>query len=74
MNKNLTLSKYRTEIWSGFLLLNLCLLLLTACTTTQKVNTTSVKQESVTAIDILLEPDATMLQHPLRQNSCRLKF
>ena len=73
MNKNLTLSKYRTKTWAGFSLLSLCLLLLTACTTGQNVKTTGVEQESVTAIDILLEPDATMLQHAEAANARLLK-
>jgi hypothetical protein len=64
MNKNLTPSKCQTKTWTGFSLLSLSLLLLTACcTTTQNVKTANVEQESVTAIDILLEPDAVMLQH-----------
>jgi hypothetical protein len=48
-------------------------LLLTACTTAQKVKTTDVEQEPVTAIDILLEPDATMLQHAEAVNARLLK-
>ena len=72
MNKNLTFSKYRTKTWAGFLLC-LCLLLLTACTTTQNVKTANVEQESVTAIDILLEPDTTMLQHAEGVNARLLK-
>jgi hypothetical protein len=73
MNKNLTLSKCRAKTWAGFPLLSLCLLLLTACTTAQNVKTTSVEQEPVTAIDILLEPDATMLQHAAAVNARLLK-
>ncbi len=73
MNKNLTPSKCRTKPWADFTLLGLCLLLLTACTTTQNVKTANVEQESVTAIDILLEPDATMLQHAEVSNARLLK-
>ena len=73
MNKNLTLSKCRAKTWTDFTLLGLCLLLLTACTTTQNVKTASVEQEPVTAIDILLEPDATMLQHAAAVNARLLK-
>ena len=73
MNKNLTLSKCRTKTWIDFTLLSLCLLLLSACTSTQNVKTTSVEQEPVTAIDILLEPDATMLQHAEVANARLLK-
>ena len=73
MNKNLTLSKCRTKTWTGFSLLSLSLLLLTACTTAQKVKTTGVEQEPVTAIDILLEPDATMLQYAEAVNARLLK-
>jgi hypothetical protein len=73
MHKNLTLSKYRTKMWTGFSLLSLCLLLLTACTNTQTVKTTSATQEPVTAIDILLEPDATMLKHAAAVNARLLK-
>jgi hypothetical protein len=74
MNKNLTLSRYRTKTWAGFSLLSLCLLLLTACcTTTPNVKTTGVEQEPVTAIDILLEPDATMLQYAAAVNARLLK-
>ena len=50
-------------------MLSLSLLLLTACTTAQKVKTTGVEQEPVTAIDILLEPDATLLQHAEEVNA-----
>ena len=73
MNKNLTFSKCRTKSWTDFTLLDLCLLLLTACTTTQNVKTTGVEQELVTAIDILLEPDVTMLQHAEAVNARLLK-
>jgi len=73
MNKNLTLSKYRTKTWAGFSMLGLCLLLLNACTTTPNVKTANVEQEPVTAIDILLEPDATMLQHAAAVNARLLK-
>ena len=73
MNKNLTFSKCRAKTWTGFPLLSLCLLLLTACTNTQNVKITSVAQELVTAIDILLEPDATMLQHAQVANARLLK-
>jgi hypothetical protein len=73
MHKNLTPSKYRTKTWAGFSLLSLCLLLLIACTTTQNVKTTGVEQEPVTAIDILLEPDTTMLQHAAAVNARLLK-
>ena len=54
-------------------MLSLSLLLLTACTTTQNVKTASVEQEPVTAIDILLEPDAAMLQHAEAVNARLLK-
>ncbi|MDD1623802.1 MAG: hypothetical protein LUO94_03455, partial [Methylococcaceae bacterium] len=54
-------------------MLGLCLLLLTACTTTPNVKTANVEQEPVTAIDILLEPDATMLQHAAAVNARLLK-
>lgn len=37
MNIKLNISKYQTKAWAGFPLLGLCLLLLSACTTTQKV-------------------------------------
>jgi hypothetical protein len=37
MNNNLNISAYRTRAWIGLPLLGLCLLLLSACTTTQKV-------------------------------------
>ena len=73
MNKNLTFSKCRAKTWTGFSLLSLFLLLLTACTTTQNVKTVSVAQEPVTAIDILLEPDTTMLQHAEAVNARLLK-
>ena len=73
MNKNLIHSKYRTKTWAGFSLLSLCLLLLTACTTGQNVKTTGVEQETVTAIDILLEPDANMLKHAEAANARLLK-
>jgi hypothetical protein len=73
MNKNQTLSKCRAKTWAGFTLMGLCLLLLTACTTTQNVKTTSVEQEPVTAIDILLEPDTTMLQRAEVANARLLK-
>ena len=73
MNKNLTLSKCRVKTWTDFTLLGLCLLLLTACTNTQNVKTTGVVQEPVTAIDILLEPDTTMLQHAEAVNARLLK-
>ena len=73
MSKNLTLSTCRTKTWTGFSLLSLCLLLLTASTTTQNVKLANVEQESVTAIDILLEPDATMLQHAQVANARLLK-
>ena len=73
MNKNLTLSKCRVKTWTDFTLLGLCPLLLTACTNTQNVKTTGVVQEPVTAIDILLEPDATMLQHAEVANARLLK-
>ena len=74
MYKSLTPSKYRTETWAGFSLLSLCLLLLTACcTTAPNVKTTGVEQEPVTAIDILLEPDAAMLQHAAAVNTRLLK-
>ena len=73
MNKNLTPSKCRAKTWTGFSLLSLCLLLLTACTMTQNVKIASVEQEPVTAIDILLEPDATMLQHAEAANARLLK-
>ena len=73
MNKNLASSKCRTKTRTGFSLLSLCLLLLTACTSTQNVKTASVEQEPVTAIDILLEPDATMLQHAEAANARLLK-
>lgn len=72
MHKNLTLSTCRTKTWTGFSLLGLCLLL-TACTSTQNVKTTNVEQQPVTAIDILLEPDATMLQHAAAVNARLLK-
>lgn len=74
MNKNQTLLKCPTKTWAGCMLLSLCLLLLTACTTTENVKTTSVAQEPVTAIDILLEPDATMLQHAKAVNARLLKI
>ncbi len=73
MNKNPTLAKCRAKLWTDFTLLGLCLLVLTACTTTRNVKTTSVEQEPVTAIDILLEPDATMLQHAAAVNARLLK-
>jgi hypothetical protein len=73
MHKNLTPSKRRAKTWTGFSLLSLCLLLSTACTTAQNVKTTSAEQQPVTAIDILLEPDATMLQHAAAVNARLLK-
>jgi hypothetical protein len=73
MHKNLTPSKRRAKTWSGFSLLGVCLLLLTACTTTQNAKTANVEQEPITAIDILLEPDATMLQHAAEVNARLLK-
>ena len=73
MNKNLTLAKCRAKSWTGFTLLCLCLLLLTACASTRNVKTISLEQEPVTAIDILLEPDATMLQHAAAVNARLLK-
>jgi hypothetical protein len=73
MNKNLTLSKCRVKTWTDFTLLGLCLLLLTACTTAQDIKNVSVIQEPVTAIDILLDPDATMLQHAAAVNARLLK-
>ena len=73
MNKNLTFSKCRVKTWTDFTLVGLCLLLLNACTTPQNVKTVSVEQEPVTAIDILLEPDATMLQHAEAVNARLLK-
>jgi hypothetical protein len=73
MNKNLTFSKCRAKTWTDFTLVGLCLLLLIGCTTPQNVKTTSVEQEPVTAIDILLEPDATMLQHAEVANARLLK-
>ena len=73
MNKNLILSKCQTKTWTGFSLLSLCLLLLTACTSATNVKSANVEQEPVTAIDILLEPDATMLQHAEVANARLLK-
>lgn len=73
MHKNLTSSKCRAKTWTSFPLLGLCLLLLIACTTTQDGKTASVELEPVTAIDILLEPDATMLQHAEAANARLLK-
>ena len=73
MNKNLASSKCRTKTWTGFSLLSLCLLLLTACTSTPTVKSANVEQEPVTAIDILLEPDATMLKHAEAANARLLK-
>ena len=74
MNKNLIHSKYRTKTWTGFSLLSLCLLLLAACTSTQAVKSANVEQdEPFTAIDILLEPDATMLKHAEAANARLLK-
>ena len=73
MNKNLTSSKYQTKTWTGFPLLSLCLLLLTAVTSTPAVISANVEQEPVTAIDILLEPDATMLKHAEAANARLLK-
>ena len=73
MNKNLTSSKYKTKTWTGFSLLSLCLLLLTACTSATNVKSANVEQEPVTAIDILLEPDATMLKHAEAANARLLK-
>jgi len=73
MNKNLTLSTCRTKTRTGFSLLSLSLLLLTACTTCKNVKTTDLDQEPVTAIDILLEPDSTMLQHAEAVNARLLK-
>jgi hypothetical protein len=50
------------------------LLLLTACTSTQAVKSANVEQdEPFTAIDILLEPDATMLKHAEAANARLLK-
>jgi len=46
---------------------------MTACTTTQNGKTISMEQEPVTAIDILLEPNATMLQHAEAANARLLK-
>jgi hypothetical protein len=46
---------------------------LTACTTTQNVKTMGLKQEAIIAIDILFEPDATMLQHAKAVNARLLK-
>jgi hypothetical protein len=74
MNKNLALSKCRAQTRTGFPLLGLCLLLLTNCTMTQNIKTASVEQEPVTAIDILLEPDATMLLHAAAVNARLLKI
>ena len=73
MNKNLTSSKCQTKTWTGFPLLSLCLLLLTACTSAPTVKSANVQQEPVTAIDIFLEPDATMLQHAAAANARLLK-
>ena len=73
MNKNLIFSKCQTKTWTGFSLLSLCLLLLTACTSATNVKSANVEQEPVTAIDILLEPDATMLQHAEVANARLLK-
>ena len=73
MNKNLIHSKCLTKTWTGFSLLSLCLLLLTACTSTQALKSATVEQETVTAIDILLEPDATMLKHAEATNARLLK-
>ena len=73
MNKNLIHSKCLTKTWTGFSLLSLCLLLLTACTSTQALKSATVEQETVTAIDILLEPDATMLKHAEAANARLLK-
>ena len=73
MNKNLTSSKYQTKTWTGFSLLSLCLLLVTVGTSTQAVTSANVEQETVTAIDILLEPDATMLKHAEAANARLLK-
>lgn len=73
MNKNLVFSKCLAKSWTDFTLLGLCLLLLTACTTARNVKTASVEQEPVTAIDILLEPDATMLRHAEVANARLLK-
>ena len=72
MNKNQTLSKCRAKSWTDFTLLAMCLLL-TACTSTRNIKTTRVEQEPVTAVDILLEPDATMLQHAEAVNARLLK-
>ena len=73
MYKNLIFSKCRTKTWAGFSLLSLCLLLLTACTSIQNIKAPGMEQEPVTAIDILLEPDATMLQHAAAVNARLLK-
>ena len=74
MNKNLIHSKCRTKTWTGFTLLSLCLSLLTACTSTTNIKSANVEQdEPVTAIDILLEPDATMLKHAEATNARLLK-
>jgi 2'-5' RNA ligase len=73
MNKNLTSSKCQTKTWTGFPLLSLCLLLLTAVTSTPAVTSANVEQEPVTAIDILLEPDAAMLKHAEAANARLLK-
>ena len=73
MNKNLTLSKCQAKTRVDLTLVGLCLFLLNACTTNQNVKTASVEQEPVTAIDILLEPDATMLQHAEVANARLLK-
>ncbi len=54
-------------------MLSLCLLLVTVGTSTPNVSSANVEQETVTAIDILLEPDATMLKHAEAANARLLK-
>ncbi|MFZ2171488.1 MAG: DUF3313 domain-containing protein [Methylococcaceae bacterium] len=47
MNKRLHNSEFRTKTWAGFPSLGLCLLLLSACTTTQKV---AINQSDVNCV------------------------
>ena len=56
MIKHLSQSEYRAKIWIGFPLLGLCLLVLSACSTTQKV---AVNQSDVNCV--FLANDCSML-------------
>ena len=56
MNKHLINSAYRAKTWTGFPLMGLCLVVLSACSTTQKV---AVNQSDVNCV--FLANDCSML-------------